>query len=268
MLLSLAFTVTYPFVTRSLFDDAIPGGEMSAVLQLLGVLAAAFAITLAAGLRQTVQTSRISGSVVRDLRQEMFGRLQRVPDAWSNRHPQGDVLSRMMNDVSQVQSGLSTAINDGVFQGVSLVVATIIMLRVNLPLGGLVLVGAPARRTRLQAHVRRGPYPEPRGAGGGERPRDGGRREPPGRPHRAHVPAGRSRGAPLRSDLGPALPGSATAHAVRRPVRDHGGDHRDDPPPRHPRDRDLADLQRALHPGRAGRVPRRHGRGALARSPA
>gem|GEM_PF-16947 len=143
MLLSLAFTVTYPFVTRALFDDAIPGGQMGAVLQLLGVLAGSFAITLAAGLRQTVQTSRISGSVVRDLRQEMFERLQRVPDAWSNRHPQGDVLSRMMNDVGQVQSGLSTAINDGVFQAVSLVVATIIMLQVNLPLGIIVLLGAP-----------------------------------------------------------------------------------------------------------------------------
>lgn len=143
MLLSLAFNVTYPFVTRALFDDAIPGGEMSAVLSLLTVLGVAFAVSLAAGLRQEYQSAWISGAVVRDLRQELFVRLQRVPESWSARHPQGDVLSRMMNDVGRVQAGLSTAINGGIFQLVSLVVATAIMLRVDVLLGVIVLIGAP-----------------------------------------------------------------------------------------------------------------------------
>lgn len=143
MLLSLAFTATYPFVTKALFDTAIPSGEMSEVLTLLGVLGVAFAISLVAGLRQTVQSAWISGSVVRDLRAEMFAKLQRVPDSWVGRHPQGDVLSRMMSDVGRVQAGLSTAINDGIFQVVALVVSTAIMLRVNLLLGAIVLIGAP-----------------------------------------------------------------------------------------------------------------------------
>ncbi|HSL59022.1 MAG TPA: ABC transporter transmembrane domain-containing protein, partial [Acidimicrobiales bacterium] len=143
MLLSLAFTAAYPFVTRSLFDTAIPSGEMSEVLSLLALLGGAFAISLVAGLRQAYQSAWISGSVVRDLRAEMFAKLQQVPDAWVGRHPQGDVLSRMMNDVGRVQAGLSMAINDGIFQVIALVVSTVIMLRVNLLLGVIVLVGAP-----------------------------------------------------------------------------------------------------------------------------
>ncbi|HEC09910.1 MAG TPA: ATP-binding cassette domain-containing protein [Acidimicrobiales bacterium] len=143
MLLSLGFTVTYPFVTRSLFDTAIPSGEMSRVLQLLGILGIAFAISLAASVRQTYQGSWISGSVVRDLRRDIFGRLQRVPDAWVYRHPQGDVLTRLLSDVGQVESGLSTALSDGVFQVVSLIVSTIIMLKVSFVLGLIVLAGAP-----------------------------------------------------------------------------------------------------------------------------
>ncbi len=143
MLLSLAFTVTYPFVTKRLFDRAIPSGEMSEVFTLLGALAAAFAVSLVAGLRQTYQGASISTSVVRDLREELFGRLQTVPDSWVSRHSQGDVLSRLMNDVGRVEAGLSTAIEGGVFQVVSLVVATVIMLQVNPLLGLIVLVGAP-----------------------------------------------------------------------------------------------------------------------------
>ncbi len=143
MLLSLGFTVTYPFVTRSLFDSAIPSGEMSQVLSLLGILGIAFAVSLAASVRQTYQGSWISGSVVRDLRRDIFARLQRVPDSWVYRHPQGDVLTRLLSDVGQVEAGLSTALSDGVFQVVSLVVSTIIMLKVSFVLGLIVLAGAP-----------------------------------------------------------------------------------------------------------------------------
>ncbi len=143
MLLSLGFTVTYPFVTRSLFDTAIPSGEMTQVLRLLGILGIAFAVSLAASVRQTYQGSWISGSVVRDLRRDIFARLQRVPDSWVYRHPQGDVLTRLLSDVGQVESGLSTALSDGVFQVVSLVVSTVIMLKVSFVLGLIVLAGAP-----------------------------------------------------------------------------------------------------------------------------
>lgn len=143
MLLSLAFTVAYPFVTKRLFDEAIPSGEFSQVLTLLAALGAAFAVTLVAGLRQTYLNALISTSVVRDLQEELFAKLQTVTDAWVARHPQGDVLSRLMNDVRRVEAGLTTAIDGGIFQVISLVVSTIIMLRVNLFLGLIVLVGAP-----------------------------------------------------------------------------------------------------------------------------
>ncbi len=143
MLLSLAFTAAYPFVTQRLFDTALPSGEFSQVLTLLVVLAGAFAISLLAGLRQSYQSGRIANSVVRDLRASIFSRVQGLQDAWIIRHSQGDVLSRMMNDVARVQAGLTTAIDGGIFQVISLVVSTVIMLRVNVWLGLLVLIGAP-----------------------------------------------------------------------------------------------------------------------------
>ena len=143
LLLSLAFTSVYPFATRSLFDSALPSGEMSEVLRILALLGIAFAVSLAAELRETYQSSWISGSVVQDLRKELFGRVQRLPDSWLSRHGQGDVLSRLVSDVARVQAGLSTAISDGIFQVVSIVVAAAVMLTIDLRLGLLVLVGAP-----------------------------------------------------------------------------------------------------------------------------
>lgn len=143
MLLSLGFTVVYPFVTMRLFDRAIPSGEMSQVTTLLAALSAAFVISLLAGLRQSYQSAWVAGSVVTDLRSELFAKVQRLPDRWLVQRTQGDMLSRLMNDVSNVQGGLSTAINDGVFQVVSLAVSTVIMLQIDLVLGLIVLAGAP-----------------------------------------------------------------------------------------------------------------------------
>ena len=51
MLLSLAFTSAFPFVSRNLFDSAIPSGDFGEVFSLLVILAIAFTVSLVAGLR-------------------------------------------------------------------------------------------------------------------------------------------------------------------------------------------------------------------------
>ena len=143
MLLSLAFTSAFPFVSRNLFDSAIPSGDFGEVFSLLVILAIAFTVSLVAGLRQTYQSAWVSGAVVRDLRSEMFDKLQRLPATWYGRYDQGDVLSRLFSDVGAVQSGLSDTIGQGIYQALTLVVSTVIMLTINLPLGIVVLVGTP-----------------------------------------------------------------------------------------------------------------------------
>ena len=143
MLLSLAFTAAFPFVSRELFDVAIPSGDFGEVMTLLVVLAVAFAISLVAGLRQAYQSAWVSGAVVRDIRQTMFERLQRLPASWYQRFGQGDVLARMFSDVGAVQSGLSDTIGQGIFQVLTLVVSAVIMLTISVPLSIVVFVGAP-----------------------------------------------------------------------------------------------------------------------------
>src|SRR5262245_23789888 len=61
MLFALAFTTAFPFVTRQLFDTALPEAtatqEFGGVAKLLGALAIAFVISLVAGLRQAYLTA-------------------------------------------------------------------------------------------------------------------------------------------------------------------------------------------------------------------
>jgi len=76
MLFGLGFTMVFPFAFRRLLDTAIPSGEFSQVLSILTVLGVAFVVSLLAGLRRAYLSAYVSGSVVRQLRMEMFGKLQ------------------------------------------------------------------------------------------------------------------------------------------------------------------------------------------------
>ncbi len=52
MLLGLGFTMVFPFAFKNLLDTAIPSGQFSKVAGLLGVLGAAFVVSLLADLRR------------------------------------------------------------------------------------------------------------------------------------------------------------------------------------------------------------------------
>lgn len=143
MLLGLGFNVIFPFVTKRLFDHALPSGHFSEVLNLLILLGVAFAISLLAGLRQTQLSAYVSGSVIKQLRLEMFDRLQALPTGWFASRDQSDVLSRMFSDVAVVESGLSQALREGLFQILTLIAEGFVLLRLNFLLGAIVLISAP-----------------------------------------------------------------------------------------------------------------------------
>ena len=63
MVLSLAFNMVFPFVSRDLFDNAIPSGKMSNVVGSLTVLGGAFLVSLVAGLRRADQSAYVSAAV-------------------------------------------------------------------------------------------------------------------------------------------------------------------------------------------------------------
>jgi ABC-type multidrug transport system fused ATPase/permease subunit len=142
-LLGLAFTVVFPFAFRRLLDGAIPSGEFSQVLTVLAALGAAFVVSLLANLRRAYLSAKVSSSVVRQIRVEMFQRLQSLSLGWFSRHQQGDVISRLFSDVGLLEQGLSQTLREGAFQALSLVVSAIVLLTLNPLLAVIVLLGAP-----------------------------------------------------------------------------------------------------------------------------
>lgn len=143
MLLGLGFTVVFPFAFRRLLDTAIPSGRLSEALGILALLGGAFAVSLVANLRRAYLSAYVSAAVARQVRTEMFERLQALGAGWFGGRQQGDVLSRLFSDVSVLQRGLSEAVRDGLTQVVALLVSAVVLLLLDPLLGAIVLTGTP-----------------------------------------------------------------------------------------------------------------------------
>ena len=143
LLFGLAFTVVFPFAFKQLLDKAIPSGHFNQVLDILAVLLIAFVISLFAGLRGAYLSAYVSASVVRQLRREMFVKMQTLPQSWYSQRQQGDVLSRLFSDVGMLEQGLSQTLRGGLSQILSLVVSAIVLVILNPLLALVTLVGAP-----------------------------------------------------------------------------------------------------------------------------
>ena len=112
ILVSSLLGLALPFLTQAIFDRALfPRTGDGVGPPRLGLLTALVAISVAVTLvgaaisvGQTYLTTRLGNAVMRDLRDRLFGHLQRMELAFFTRTRTGEIQSRLGNDVAGVQS--------------------------------------------------------------------------------------------------------------------------------------------------------------------
>jgi ATP-binding cassette, subfamily B, bacterial len=140
LLLSLASTalaLVVPLLSRDLVDRALLGRDGAALLRIVGAFvgftAAGFVLNVASGLLYT----RTSADVLFAMRLDVYRHLQRLSPRFYARTPLGDVVSRLNNDVSEVQRVAAETVLASV-GNVLFLVGTVAMLVVLAPRMALV----------------------------------------------------------------------------------------------------------------------------------
>lgn len=126
-LVSTALSLYLPYLSKSLVDDALLNQDVGALFRItglfLGITVLSFAINVVSGLRYT----RVSADVLFDMRLDVYRHLQRLSPRFWARTPLGDVISRINNDVSEIQQVTAqTAL--GWLGNVLFLVGTVVML--------------------------------------------------------------------------------------------------------------------------------------------
>lgn len=139
----LAFQQILPRAQALLIDDAILPRNLHYLLGLVIALFVLVVLVLLAGVANDLLTSRVSESVLRSLRERMFGQLQRLSHRFYAATESGDILSRFSSDLRAVEQGLTSTLTQGAFLALSLVISAVHILLINWILGVLVLATLP-----------------------------------------------------------------------------------------------------------------------------
>ena len=104
-----ALALYVPFLTRTLVDDALLGQDSGAlarvVLLFVLVTAASFVLNFVSGMRYT----KVSAEILFDMRVTVYRHLHRLSPRFFARTPLGEIMSRINNDVGEIQRVLADA---------------------------------------------------------------------------------------------------------------------------------------------------------------
>ncbi len=159
-----AVTVYSPMLKKQLVNDVLTVrsgsfGTLAAVTAML--VACALVTALTEGLRTAV-SAKASNLFVRDLRGEIFGRLQRLPLGYIEKKKTGDLMQRINNDTMRIQSFIQDIALMAVNEIFLFAAIAIVTFAINVKMALLIFVPMPAAcfminkiRTNIQRRYRK-----------------------------------------------------------------------------------------------------------------
>ena len=143
--LQVAMTLYIPILVGNAIDCIIDAGRVD--FQTMGhYLSRVLLCTAAAALAQWIMSevnNFVTFRVTRDIRNEAFSHIQKLPLSYLDSHPQGDLVSRIVSDVDAFADGLLMGFTQ-LFTGVMTIVGTLVfMLRISVPVALVVICITP-----------------------------------------------------------------------------------------------------------------------------
>ncbi|WP_379151577.1 ABC transporter ATP-binding protein [Paenibacillus sp. sgz5001063] len=145
-LLSVIASLIGPLLIGRTVDYMVGPGQVDfdQILRLLLILGAVYMVGSFFGWLLTYYTNRIAYRTVYDMRRELFDKLNVLPLRFHDNQPQGDSISRFVNDMDAVSDGLLQGFSTLLTGVVTIAGAIGLMLYISPVMTLVVLVSAPA----------------------------------------------------------------------------------------------------------------------------
>ncbi|MGN0771642.1 MAG: ABC transporter ATP-binding protein [Christensenellales bacterium] len=121
------FCGIYAPTLQSKAIDIIAGEETGELIATLIFMLAVYMVYAVSGLLQGLLSAKLSQSVVKRMRDELFGKLVDLPVRYLDTHSHGDVMSRMTNDIENISTTVSQSL-PSLCSGVLTVVGTMTIM--------------------------------------------------------------------------------------------------------------------------------------------
>ena len=107
--------------------DSIKAHDWPLLYRCAFLLLGIFIVNVGANLAQSLLAARLSQSIVRRMRHDLFKKIDNLPIAYLDTHSNGDIMSRMTNDVENVSTTISQSLGSLV-SGVLTLVGTVTIM--------------------------------------------------------------------------------------------------------------------------------------------
>jgi len=129
---STGMVIVFPAVTQKIIDDVIRGERPELLLPLILIGLGSFIAQDGLNALRIVLNNSFEQRVILDLRSDLYSHIQQLPLRWFDQRSTGDIMTRLVEDVTSLERVLI----DGIEQG------TVAVLQI-LIVGGLMLAYSP-----------------------------------------------------------------------------------------------------------------------------
>lgn len=140
---STLMVVVFPAATQRIIDEGIRGGKPELILPLaLAALGSFFLRDLLNALR-IILNNHFEQKVIYDIRSDLYAHIQMLPPSWFDLRATGDIMTRMVEDVTSMERVLIDGIEQGLVAILQIVVVIAVMWSYNLTLTLVALSPVP-----------------------------------------------------------------------------------------------------------------------------
>lgn len=132
-----------PLIIRQIVNKGIIGHDTGVILPLVLLTAVAMGGSAVAIYIGVVTSTNIGGRIIADMRTDIFRKLQRMPLGFFSRTPLGAIMSRLDNDVAQLQQFITQTTGIIVRNGITVVVSVTAIVFLNWQVGSLLIICFP-----------------------------------------------------------------------------------------------------------------------------
>ena len=140
-LVTVALTLYVPILIGDAIDMIIDKGavDFDGIIPLLAEAAILIGVTALAQWLMSTINNRIAYHVARDIRNDAFAHIERLPLSYIDSHSRGDTVNRVINDTERFSEGLLLGFTQ-VFTGILTILGTLVFMVVINPIIAIVVV--------------------------------------------------------------------------------------------------------------------------------
>jgi len=120
-----------PLMTQRVIDVALPTHDVPLVWRAALLLAGSLVVAFVCQYGETMLTSLLGQRVMRDLRRDIFGHVQRLPVVFFDRNPVGRLVTRVTSDVEALNELFTAGVVAGLGDLFTLLAISVLMLVVD-----------------------------------------------------------------------------------------------------------------------------------------